>query len=240
MIEHLINDHYFQNTIIIEIYKMKSSTDVIIIEDNELLRDSLKEAINKSSSIRCESIFSSGEAALDIIEKEELVPDIILLDIGLPGINGIEMIPELRKLTPSSKIIIITIHDDDENVFNAICAGASGYLLKDLSADRIVTSIDEVMNGGAPMNSHIAKKVLSMFRDQNVKSNGYSLSEREREILSLLVEGLSKKQIADKIFLSHHTVDSHIRNIYAKLEVHSRSSAISKAIREKLLLKNKI
>ncbi len=137
---------------------MKSSTDVIIIEDNELLRDSLKEAINKSSSIRCESIFSSGEAALDIIEKEELVPDIILLDIGLPGMNGIEMIPELRKLTPSSKIIIITVHDDDENVFNAICAGASGYLLKDLSSDRIVASINEVMNGGAPMNSHIAKK----------------------------------------------------------------------------------
>ena len=214
---------------------MKSSTDVIIIEDNELLRDSFKEAINKSSSIRCENTFSSGEAALDIIEKKELVPDIILLDIGLPGMNGIEMIPELRKLTPSSKIIIITVHDDDENVFNAICAGASGYLLKDLSADRIVNSINEVMNGGAPMNSHIAKKVLNMFRDQNIKSDGYDLSEREKEILSLLIEGLSKKQIADKIFLSHHTVDSHIRNIYAKLEVHSRSSAISKAIREKLL-----
>lgn len=214
---------------------MPDSIEVIIIEDNELLRDSLKEAINKSSSIRCNRTFSSGEAALDIIEKEELVPDIILLDIGLPGMNGIEMIPELRKLTPSSKIIIITVHDDDENVFNAICAGASGYLLKDLSSDRIVASINEVMSGGAPMNSHIAKKVLNMFRDLNVKSNGYSLSEREREILSLLVEGLSKKQIADKIYLSHHTVDSHIRNIYAKLEVHSRSSAISKAIREKLL-----
>ena len=214
---------------------MPDSIEVIIIEDNELLRDSLKEAINKSSSIRCENTFSSGEAALDIIEKKELVPDIILLDIGLPGMNGIEMIPELRKLTPSSKIIIITVHDDDENVFNAICAGASGYLLKDLSADRIVNSINEVMNGGAPMNSHIAKKVLNMFRDQNIKSDGYDLSEREKEILSLLIDGLNKKQIAEKIFLSHHTLDSHIRNIYAKLEVHSRSSAISKAIREKLL-----
>jgi DNA-binding NarL/FixJ family response regulator len=91
------------------------------------------------------------------------------------------------------------------------------------------------MNGGAPMNSHIAKKVLNMFRDQNIKSDGYALSQREKEILSLLVDGLSKKQIAEKLYLSHHTVDSHIRNIYAKLEVHSRSSAISKAIREKLL-----
>ena len=214
---------------------MINKTDVIIIEDNDLLRDLLKEAINKSSEINCKNTFNSGEAALEFIEKEELVPHIILLDIGLPGMSGIELIPELKKLSPSSKIIIITIHDDDENVFNAICAGASGYLLKDLSADNIVSSISEVMNGGAPMNSHIAKKVLSMFRDQNLKSEGYDLSEREKEILSLLVDGLSKKQIAEKIFLSHHTVDSHIRNIYAKLEVHSRSSAISKAIREKLL-----
>ncbi len=214
---------------------MTNRIDVIIIEDNDLLRDSLKEAINKSSDINCNYTFSSGEAALDFIEKEELVPDIILLDIGLPGMSGIELIPELKKLSLSSKIIIITIHDDDENVFNAICAGASGYLLKDLSSDRIVASINEVMNGGAPMNSHIAKKVLNMFRDQNIKSDGYDLSEREKEILSLLIDGLNKKQIAEKIFLSHHTVDSHIRNIYAKLEVHSRSSAISKAIREKLL-----
>jgi DNA-binding NarL/FixJ family response regulator len=214
---------------------MNSPIDVIIIEDNELLRDSLKEAINKSGLISCRNTFSSGEAALDLIEKEELVPQIILLDIGLPGMNGIELIPELKKLSPSSKILIITVHDDDENVFNAICAGASGYLLKDLSSEKIVSSINEVMNGGAPMNSHIAKKVLSMFRDQNIKSDGYDLSEREKEILSLLVDGLSKKQIAEKIYLSYHTVDSHLRNIYAKLEVHSRSSAISKAIREKLL-----
>lgn len=214
---------------------MTKRTDVIIIEDNELLRDSLKEAINKSSNIGCNSSFGSGEAALAIIEKEELVPDIILLDIGLPGMNGIELIPELKRLTPSSKIIIITVHDDDENVFKAICSGAAGYLLKDLSAERIVDSINEVMTGGAPMNSHIAKKVLNMFRNQNIKFDDYNLSEREKEILSLLVEGLSKKQIGEKIFLSHHTVDSHLRNIYAKLEVHSRSSAITKAIKEKLL-----
>jgi DNA-binding NarL/FixJ family response regulator len=214
---------------------MINKTEVIIIEDNELLRDSLKEAINKSSIINCNNAFGSGETALNFIKKEELVPDIILLDIGLPGMSGIELIPELKKLSPSSKIIIITIHDDDENVFNAICAGASGYLLKDLSSEKIVASISEVMNGGAPMNSHIAKKVLNMFRDQNIKSEGYDLSEREKEILALIVDGLSKKQIAENIFLSHHTVDSHIRNIYAKLEVHSRSSAISKAIKEKLL-----
>ncbi len=214
---------------------MNNKIDVIVIEDNELFRESLKEAINKSSNIHCDYSFSSGEAALDLIERKELVPNIILLDIGLPGMSGIELIPKLKKLSPSSKIIIITVHDDDENIFKAICSGAAGYLLKDLSSDKIVDSINEVMTGGAPMNSHIAKKVLNMFRDQNLKSDGYALSEREKEILSLLVEGLSKKQIAEKIFLSHHTVDSHLRNIYAKLEVHSRSSAISKAIKEKII-----
>lgn len=214
---------------------MDTRIDVIIIEDNELFRNSLKEVLSKTINVKCDNTFSSGESALDYIRKEEIVPDIVLLDIGLPGMNGIELIPELRKYSPSSKIIIITIHDDDENIFNAICAGASGYLLKDLSSEKIVTSISEVMNGGAPMNSHIAKKVLNMFRDQNTTTDGYDLSEREKEILSLLVEGLSKKQIAEKIYLSHHTVDSHLRNIYAKLEVHSRSSAITKAIREKLL-----
>lgn len=210
-------------------------TEVIIIEDNDLLRDSLKEIINRSDKIKCENGFVSGEAACEAIKNKELVPDIILLDIGLPGMNGTELIPELKKLSPSSKIIIITIHDDDENVFNAICSGASGYLLKDLSGNEIIASMIDVTNGGAPMNSHIAKKVLNMFRDQNVKSSAYNLSEREKEILSLLVEGLSKKQIGEKIFLSHHTVDSYLRNIYIKLEVHTRSSAITKAIKEKII-----
>lgn len=211
------------------------STEVIIIEDNELMRDSLREVIKQSDSIVCENVFNSGEDACEVIKKNELVPDIILLDIGLPGINGIELIPELKKLTPSSKIIILTVHEDNENVFNAICAGAAGYLLKDLTSDEIISSLRDVMNGGAPMNPHIANKVLNMFRDQNIKSSAYNLSDKERNILSLLVEGLSKKQIGEKIFLSHHTVDSYLRNIYLKLEVHTRSSAITKALKEKII-----
>lgn len=210
-------------------------TDIIIIEDNSVFRDTLQSVIMKSAGKTCNYAFPSGETAIREIELNELVPDIILLDIGLPGKDGISIIPELRKLTPSSKIIIITVYDDDENVFNAICAGASGYLLKDQSPEDIINSIDEVSNGGASVNPHIAKRVLSMFRDQNKADSDYGLSEREKEILKLLVEGLSKRQISEKIFLSHHTIDSHIRNIYAKLEVHSRGSAISKAIRERLI-----
>lgn len=228
-------DIYIDTNLILEKMKIMYSAEVLIIEDNELLRDSLKEVINNSDSITCENTFSSGEVACEVIKKKELVPDIILLDIGLPGINGVDLIPELKILTPSSKIVILTVHDDNENVFNAICAGASGYLLKDLSCEEIIASLLDVMNGGAPMNSHIANKVLTMFRDQNVKSSAYNLSEREKEILSLLVEGLSKKQIGKKIFLSHHTVDSYLRNIYIKLEVHSRSNAITKALKEKII-----
>lgn len=215
---------------------MKNSiTDIIIIEDNTVFRDTLQSVIMKSAGKECNHSFPSGETALREIETNELVPDIILLDIGLPGKDGISIIPELRRLTPSSKIIIITVYDDDENVFNAICAGASGYLLKDQTPEDIINSINEVLNGGASVNPHIAKRVLNMFRDQNRSDSDYGLSEREKEILGLLVEGLSKKQISGKIFLSHHTIDSHIRNIYSKLEVHSKSSAITKAIREKLI-----
>jgi DNA-binding NarL/FixJ family response regulator len=215
---------------------MKNSiTDIIIIEDNAVFRDTLQSVIMKSAGMTCNYSFPSGETAIREIELKELVPDIILLDIGLPGKDGISIIPELRRLTPTSKIIIITVYDDDENVFNAICAGASGYLLKDQSPEDIIDSIDEVLNGGASVNPHIAKRVLNMFRDQKKSDSDYGLSEREKEILKLLVEGLSKRQISEKIFLSHHTIDSHIRNIYAKLEVHSRGSAISKAIRERLI-----
>lgn len=210
-------------------------TDIIIIEDNTVFRDTLQSVIMKSTGKTCNYSFPSGETAIREIELKELVPDIILLDIGLPGKDGISIIPDLRRLTPSSKIIIITVYDDDENVFNAICAGASGYLLKDQSPENIINSIDEVLNGGASVNPHIAKRVLNMFRDQNKSESDYGLSGREKEILRLLVEGLSKKLISERIFLSHHTIDSHIRNIYAKLEVHSKGSAISKAIREKLI-----
>lgn len=185
--------------------------------------------------MRCRHSFGSCEDALEQIEKENLEPDIILLDIGLPGMSGVEGITHFKRITPVSKIVMLTIQDDDESVFKAICNGASGYLLKDSTSINILESVKEVLNGGAPMNSAIAAKVLRMFRDFVPAQNEYNLSAREKEILILLVEGLSKKQIAEKIFLSYHTIDSHIRNIYEKLEVHSRSSAVAKAIKEKLI-----
>jgi DNA-binding NarL/FixJ family response regulator len=209
--------------------------DILIIEDNNLFRKTLGDFINQSSEMICRYRFVSCEDALEKIASEELLPDIVLLDIGLPGIDGVEGILHLKKLIPASKIIMLTIRDDDESIFRAICNGASGYLLKDSSSDKILESIKEVLSGGAPMNSSIASKVLKMFREFVPEQGDYNLSPREKEILRLLVDGLNKKQIAEKIFLSYHTVDAHIRNIYNKLEVHSSRSAVAKALKENLI-----
>ena len=209
--------------------------EIIIIEDNKIFQKTLVDIINKSGKMSCQHAFGSCEDALQIIEEEDLAPSVILLDIGLPGMTGVEGIPYLKKLTPGSKIIILTIHDDDDNVFNAICAGAAGYLLKDSSSEKIVEQIYEVRSGGAPMNSHIALKVLDMFKTLAPSAGDYHLTNREKEILKHLVDGLAKKEISAKLFISYHTVDNHVRNIYEKLEVHSSSGAVAKALKEHLL-----
>ncbi|MGE5811446.1 MAG: response regulator [Ignavibacteria bacterium] len=209
--------------------------EIVLIEDNNLFRTTLSDFINKTNEMTCIASYISCEDALHAIEKNMIYPDIILLDIGLPGMSGAEGINLFKKIIPNSKIIMLTIQDDDENVFNAICSGASGYLLKDSTSERILESVKEVLNGGAPMNSSIAAKVLKMFKEFVPVKGDYNLTQREKEILKLLVEGLSKKQIAEKLFLSFHTIDSHIRNIYDKLEVHSGSSAVVKAVKENLI-----
>jgi len=209
--------------------------EIIVIEDNDLFRKTLTDFINSDNEIRCSHSFNSCEDALKEIREKELEPDIILLDIGLPGMNGVDGIYHLKHLTPLSKIIMLTVQDDDESVFKAICNGASGYLLKDSTSDKILESVKEVLYGGAPMNSSIAARVLKMFRDFIPVQRDYNLTLREKDILKLLVDGLSKRQIADKLFLSYHTVDSHIRKIYDKLEVHSGSSAVAKALKENLI-----
>lgn len=205
-----------------------------LVEDNALYRKSICELLSQTGWMSCEVAYSTCEEALQGLE-EKAPPDVILLDIGLPGMSGVDAVPRIKSISPSTHVIMLTVHDEDENVFRAISGGASGYLLKMSSPESVVGAIRDVLQGGAPINPQIARKVLDSFARASAQATDYGLTAREREILELVVEGLPKQKIAEKIFLSYHTVDSHLRNIYQKLHVNSRSRAITKALKEKLV-----
>ena len=208
--------------------------NIWLVEDNLRYRKSLAGLINGTQGMYCPHVFVSCEDALEVL-SEESFPEVILLDIGLPGINGIQGIEKFKNISPSTLIVILTIYDDNDKVFDALCAGASGYLLKDSSPEKIIDSIREVLAGGAPMNMKIAHKVLELFSQFKKKKSDYRLTEREKEILQHIVTGLTKQQIADKLFLSFHTVNTHLKNIYTKMHVNSISGAISKVYKENIL-----
>lgn len=205
-----------------------------LVEDNLRYRKSLAGLINGTEGMQCLHAFGSCEDALEILLKE-ISPEVILLDIGLPGISGIQGIEKFKLLSPSTLILILTIYDDNDKVFDALCAGASGYLLKDSSPEKIIDSIREVLSGGAPMNMKIAHKVLELFSQFKKKKSDYGLTDREKEILQHIVAGLTKQQVADKLFLSFHTVNTHLKNIYTKLHVNSVSGVVSKVYKENIL-----
>ncbi len=207
---------------------------VWLVEDNQHYRQTMVDLINQSQGLDCKYAFDSCEAAIEQMRTAE-PPEIILLDIGLKGMNGVEGVKRFKEITPATHVVMLTIHEDSNLVFEALCAGASGYLLKDSSPERVIESVKEVLAGGAPMNAQIARKVVESFRQFNLPKGDYGLTEREKEILGHLVGGLSKKQIAEKLFISFHTVNTHIRNIYEKLQVNTRSGAISKAFKERLV-----
>jgi DNA-binding NarL/FixJ family response regulator len=207
--------------------------NIWLVEDNSSYRKSLASVINSTPGMISSNTFSTCERALKAMETEPF-PDVILLDIGLPGMSGIKAIQKFKSYSYDIHIVILTIYDDNDSVFNALCEGASGYLLKDSTQDKIVDSIKEVLAGGAPLNMHIAQKVLQLFAKLNSKKVDYELTEREKEILQHLVSGLTKQQIADKLFLSFHTVNTHIKNIYKKLQVTTKAAVISKAYKENL------
>ncbi len=206
---------------------------VWLVEDNEFYRHTIEDLLNQSERFVCASAFSSCEQAVEALEIDA-PPDVILLDIVLPGISGIDGIRRFKSISPTTHVVILTIHDDDDNLFRALSAGASGYLLKNSPKEKILQSLVEVMNGGAPMNAQIAKKVLNIFARLTAPDADYKLTNREREVLRLLTEGHTKKQIAELLYLSYHTIDNHIRNIYSKLHVHTRTAAVAKALKEKL------
>jgi DNA-binding NarL/FixJ family response regulator len=210
-------------------------TTVWLVEDHEDCRRMVARVINRTPAIRCEHSFSTCEEALAALEREP-IPDVVLLDVGLPRMNGIQGIREIKTRCPGIHVVMLTVYDDHHKVFDAICAGASGYLLKTADDQAIINAIQEVLNGGAPMNPRVARMVLGMFtRLTEPAKRDYGLSARETQILELMSRGLIKKEIADQVGISYHTVDNHLRSIYSKLHVHTRSGAVAKALNEKLL-----
>lgn len=211
-------------------------TNVWLIEDNSTFRRAFCRALNQTEAFRCTGDFPSAETALAAAKQLPAEPPrVILLDVGLPGMDGLTAIPKLRERLPGAVIIVLTVFEDDDKIFRAICSGATGYLLKTSSVEEVTRAMTEALGGGAPMNSRIAKRVLEMFTRLAPPRGEYGLTSREKEILEAMVQGKTKKEIAAMLDLSFHTVDSHLRNIYQKLEVNTRTGAVAKALKEKLV-----
>jgi DNA-binding NarL/FixJ family response regulator len=205
-----------------------------IVEDHAAFRRTLVRVLNAEADLQCSRDFDSCEKLFLALAQPE-VPDLILLDVGLPGMSGIEGIRLIKERAPKALVVILTVFEDDDKVFQAICAGAAGYLLKTNSAADITQAVRDALAGGSPMNPRIARRVLEMFSKLAPKQNDYGLSEREKEILQLMTTGLIKKEIADRLTLSVHTVDTYLRRIYEKLAVNTRTGAVAKALKEGLV-----
>lgn len=214
--------------------KQQSPIDVWVIEDNETLRQTVARVLGRERDMDCSHQFDRCEDAFTVLLGGAR-PQVILLDLGLPGMSGIEGIKRIKASLPEIEILVFSVFDDNDRVFNAICAGASGYLLKTSSMSEIPEAIREVLAGGAPMNARIARRVLEMFSKVAPSNKDYGLTVRETEVLNQMVEGLTKKEIADRLDLSFHTVDKHIRGIYSKLHVNTMTGAVAKALKEGLL-----
>jgi DNA-binding NarL/FixJ family response regulator len=207
--------------------------NVWLIEDNHSYRNTMARLLKQVPGLTCAHDFANSEDALQALANGA-VPDVALVDVELPGMNGITAVRKMKSMSPATRIIMLTVFDDHEKIFKAVCAGASGYLLKTAPVETIVESIHEVYTGGAPMTPKVARSVLDMFGQFGTPQHDYGLTAREHKILELMTEGLIKKEIADRLSLSYHTVDTHLRNIYAKLHVNTRSGAVAKALKERL------
>jgi len=209
------------------------ATRVVIFDDSKDRRDSLRYLLDMYDDMDCVGMFQDCTQVLKNIEDTK--PDVVLMDIEMPGVNGIEGVKKIRQKFPDVLVLMQTVFEDDDSLFESIKAGASGYLLKKSDPDRIISAIREVVNGGAPMSPNMALKVLRFFQSTPATNNQYALTDREKTILSALVDGLSYKMVADRENISFHTVNAHVRKIYEKLHGHSLAEAVSKALKEKLL-----
>ena len=201
---------------------------VSIVEDSEKLRGTLARVIGRSPGLECSSQHGSAEEALK--ELPAIKPQVVLMDINLPGINGVECVRQLKPLLPQTQVIMLTVYEDTDNIFNALAAGASGYMLKRSPTAELVQGIQDVLKGGSPMTMHIARKVVQSFQRAPAAPSPVTenLSEREQQVLDLLSQGLIYKEIADKIGVSYETVHTYVRRIYEKLQVRTRTEAVAK------------
>jgi DNA-binding NarL/FixJ family response regulator len=205
---------------------------VLLFDDNEERRRSLRYLMSMHPDVDLVADFPDCSTLSDALDEH--LPDVVLMDIQMPGINGIEATKAIKERFPTMPVLMQTVFENEDLIFQAIKAGASGYLLKNERPDRIIEAIRELHHGGAPMSAIIAARVIQFFQ-HSVQPNNYDLTDREKEILKGLADGLSYKLIAGQLDISPHTVNSHIRNIYEKLHVHSLGEAIAKAIRERII-----
>ncbi|WP_435414537.1 response regulator [Polaribacter aestuariivivens] len=202
---------------------------VVIIEDNKTLNEAFVSIINSSNNFQIVGNYLDAENAIENLKKDK--PDFVLMDVQLPGINGVEATKIIKRDKPKTIIIMITVYENSETVFDALCAGATGYLTKNTTSGKLLEALEEANSGGAPMSIHIAKMVVSSFK----KTIHADLSERELEVLTLLSKGKSYRSIAEQLFISPNTIKFHIKNIYDKLQVKSKEEAITKANNQNLI-----
>lgn len=207
-------------------------TRVAIVEDNSGLRHSLQRVLNHAPGMKCVGAWADGHLALK--QLPALNPDVVLMDINLPGMSGTECTGQLKLLLPDTLVLMVTSYEDTDNIFKALKAGASGYLLKRALLDEILEAINDVRTGGAPMTSEIARKVVHAFREPPpAQASATVLTAREREMLDLLCQGFVNKEVADKLQISYNTVKVHFNNIYKKLHVRSRTEAVLKFMHDR-------
>ncbi|SRR5690606_30837103 len=219
-----------------EMKKQDKPIRVIIADDNKNILESVQAVLNDSEDIHLVATFGSAKECVENIES--LKPDVVLMDIDMPAMTGIDAVKIIRNKFPGLPILMLTGFEDDDKVFNSICAGANGYILKTTTLESLIFQIKEVYSGGAPMTPVIARKMLNAFAKMQAPQNAseeYKLSKREKDVLELLVKGKSYKMISTQLNISYETVHSHIRRIYQKLHVNSVSEAVSKTIIQKIL-----
>jgi len=215
---------------------MSSEPTIIwIVEDHELFAKQIRRLIEAETDMVCPHHFTCATELFDKLQFTNERPDLLLLDLGLPRRDGLEILGDIRTMMPAVKVLILTAYDDREKVYRAICNGASGYLLKTADPDEILTGIREVMHGASALSSPVAKMILEGFSRHGPVNEIEPLTSREQEVLGELVQGFIKKEIADHLAISQHTVDMHLRSVYRKLHVRSQTEAVSKALRQGLV-----